>query len=88
LLRLCGSVLAVAVFGFAATVLYLQTAQLPTATPLDAQDDPLQNTGMFVKRDRPVGTQRMDGRRQQDEPSDVRNWQYTDRPLPSGYRIF
>ena len=88
LLRLSGSLLAVAVFGFAATVLYVQAAQLPSATPLDAQDDPLQNTGMFVRREHPVGQQRLEGQRNQDQPSDVRDWHYTGRPIPSGYRIF
>jgi hypothetical protein len=91
LVRFAGSALAVAVFGFAAAVLYVEAARLPSATPLDAQDDPLQNTGMFVRRDRPVtpnGPHGLEGRDRQTESVNILDWTYTGRPIPSTFRIF
>jgi hypothetical protein len=89
--RLAGSVFAIAVFGFAATALYVQAAQLPTAAPLAAQDDPLQNTGMFVRRDHPVAARhplQAEGRQQQTEAVNLTNWHYTGRPIPSTFQIY
>ena len=91
LVRLAGSVLVVAVFAFAATALYVQAAQLPTAAPLAAQDDPLQNTGMFVQRDHPVARHPLiagEGRQAQSEAVNLTNWHYTGRPIPSQFQIF
>jgi hypothetical protein len=90
LVRLTGTVLAVAVFGFAATVLYVQAAQMPSAAPLDAQDDPLQNTSMFVRRDHPASRHPLqaEGRQVQPEAVNLTNWHYTGRPIPSSFQIY
>lgn len=89
LVRLAGSVLVVAVFAFAATALYVQAVQLPTAAPLAAQDDPLQNTGMFVRRDHPVARHPLVADRQSPtEAVNLTNWHYTGRPIPSQFQIF
>ena len=87
LARLAGSLAAVAVFGFAATVLY---TQMPSATPLDAQDDPLQNTSMFVRRDHPASRHPLqaEGRQAQPEAVNLTNWHYTGRPIPSTFQIY
>jgi hypothetical protein len=85
--RLAGSIFAVAVFGFAATALYVQAAQLPSATSIDAQDDPLQNTSMFVRSDRPATRHPMEEGRQPQSES-LTNWHYTGRPIPSQFQIF
>jgi hypothetical protein len=85
--RLAGSLFAVAVFGFAATALYVQAAQMPSATSIDAQDDPLQNASMFVRSDRPASRHPLQADRQP-QTENLTNWHYTGRPIPSGFQIF